>query len=71
MKTFFSKTDFMRDKEQKNREPKTNKKTSKRDRKEERSHEFETMSQVQNRYGNGREHNGSDGTSTQGRGSNH
>ena len=34
-------------------------------------HEFETMSQVQNRYGKGREKNGSDGSSTEGRGSNH
>jgi hypothetical protein len=35
------------------------------------SHEFETMSQIQNRYGHGRKQNGSDGTSTQARGSNH
>lgn len=27
------------------------------------SHEYETMSQVQNRYGNGRQKNGSDGGS--------
>jgi hypothetical protein len=36
-----------------------------------RSHEFETMSQIQNRYGNGRERSGSDGGSNEGRGSNH
>jgi len=35
------------------------------------SHEFETMSQIQNRYGKGREHSGSDGSSNEGRGSNH
>jgi hypothetical protein len=35
------------------------------------SHEFETMSQRQNRYGKGRERNGSDGTSAPARGSNH
>jgi len=35
------------------------------------SHEFETMSQQQNRYGKGREKNGSDGSSNDGRGSNH
>ena len=35
------------------------------------THEYETMSQVQNRYGKGREHNGSDGGSNEGRGSNH
>lgn len=33
--------------------------------------EFETMSQRQNRYGKGRQKNGSDGSSTEGRGSNH
>jgi hypothetical protein len=38
---------------------------------ESKTHEFETMSQVQNRYGKGREHNGSDGGSNEGRGSNH
>jgi len=53
------------------REQKTNKKTTKRDRKEERSHEFETMSQIQNRYGKGRQRNGSDGTNMQGSGNNH
>jgi hypothetical protein len=53
------------------RDQKRGKKISKKEKKEERSHEFETMSQVQNRYGHGREKNGSDGTSTQGRGSNH
>jgi len=35
------------------------------------SHEFETMSQIQNRYGKGRQVNGSDGGSSLGRGSNH
>ena len=35
------------------------------------SHEYETMSQIQNRYGKGREKNGSDGGSNEGRGSNH
>jgi len=35
------------------------------------SHEYETMSQIQNRYGKGREHSGSDGSSNEGRGSNH
>lgn len=37
----------------------------------EKSHEYETMSQIQNRYGNGRKHNGSDGSPNGGRGSNH
>lgn len=40
-------------------------------RKKDDPRQFETMSQVQNRYGKGRERNGSDGGSTQGRGSNH
>ncbi len=35
------------------------------------SHAYETMSQIQNRYGKGREHNGSDGGRTGERGSNH
>lgn len=34
-------------------------------------HPFETMSQIQNRYGNGREQNGSDGSSQDARGTNH
>jgi len=34
-------------------------------------HPFETMSQVQNRYGKGRERSGSDGTKHDARGSNH
>jgi hypothetical protein len=38
---------------------------------QDKSHEYETMSQIQNRYGNGREKPGSDGSSIQGRGSNH
>jgi len=35
------------------------------------SHQYETMSQQQNRYGKGRVQNGSDGSSNGGRGSNH
>ena len=35
------------------------------------AHEFETMSQIQNRYGKGREKSGSDGSSNEARGSNH
>lgn len=34
-------------------------------------HPFETDSQIQNRYGSGRENRGSDGTHQDGRGSNH
>ena len=34
-------------------------------------HPFETDSQIQNRYGDGRENSGSDGTHQDGRGSNH
>ena len=34
-------------------------------------HPFESMSQVQNRYGKGRRRNGSDGTNQDARGSNH
>ena len=40
-------------------------------RKKRETHEFETMSQIQNRYGKGRQKNGSDGSSPEGRGSNH
>jgi hypothetical protein len=56
-----------------NRNSKTNKtKASPRKTKNEmQSHEYETMSQVQNRYGKGRQQNGSDGGSNHGRGSNH
>ena len=56
-----------------NKNSKTTKKTvaSKKPRQNARSHEFETMSQIQNRYGNGRERNGTDGTSSPARGSNH
>lgn len=54
-------------KEKKTRESKLLSKKSK----DRTSHEFETMSQIQNRYGKGRQKNGSDGGSTQGRGSNH
>jgi hypothetical protein len=52
---------------------KTNKtKTSSKIKKDKRqSHEYETMSQIQNRYGKGREHNGSDGSSNGGNYSNH
>ncbi len=39
--------------------------------KKNQSHEYETMSQIQNRYGKGREKSGSDGSSNEGRGSNH
>jgi hypothetical protein len=35
------------------------------------SHEYETMSQIQNRYGKGREHSGSDGSRGNGNFSNH
>jgi hypothetical protein len=37
----------------------------------EEKHEFETMSQIQNRYGNGRQQSGSDGGRVGGRGMNH
>lgn len=42
--------------------------SSKKDTKREnsRSHEYETMSQIQNRYGNGRQRNGSDGGTSDG-----
>lgn len=36
-----------------------------------KEHPFESDSQIQNRYGNGRERNGSDGTQQDARGSNH
>jgi len=58
--------------------PERNKKTDKKNppsktkgRKEHTRHEGETMSQIQNRYGNGRKRNGSDGSSTEESGSNH
>ena len=44
---------------------------SKKTRQDAQKHEFETMSQIQNRYGKGRERNGTDGTSAPARGSNH
>jgi hypothetical protein len=47
------------------------KKAAKAKKDESKTHEFETMSQIQNRYGKGREHNGSDGGSNEGRGTNH
>jgi hypothetical protein len=51
---------------------KENKKTaSKKSGSDKQSHEFETMSQKQNRYGGGRERSGSDGSNPSGRGSNH
>jgi hypothetical protein len=47
-------------------------KTSRTDAAEDKqSRQYETMSQQQNRHGKGREHNGSDGSSNGGRGSNH
>lgn len=56
-----------------NKIPKTSKKKTSSKRKEDnlQTHEYETMSQIQNRYGKGREHSGSDGSSNEGRGSNH
>lgn len=45
-------------------------KTPAKKRKDE-AHEYQTMSQIQNRYGKGRQQNGSDGGSNEGRGSNH
>jgi hypothetical protein len=39
--------------------------------KEDKSHQYETMSQVQNRYQKGRTRNGSDGGNNLARGSNH
>jgi len=56
----------MQEKQQKSGERKSPSK-----KKKETSHEYETMSQIQNRYGKGRQKNGSDGGSIQGRGSNH
>lgn len=58
----------MRDKENKSDKKKT---STKKKTEESRSREYETMSQQQNRYGNGRQHNGSDGSPNGGRGSNH
>ncbi|HTM92209.1 MAG TPA: hypothetical protein VL095_07320 [Flavisolibacter sp.] len=55
----------------KNTKPSKTKVSSSKKRNEMKSHEYETMSQIQNRYGKGREHSGSDGTSNEGRGSNH
>ena len=48
----------MHDKNQKNK----TKPSSKKVKGERQTHEYETMSQIQNRYGNGREKNGSDGS---------
>ena len=45
--------------------------SSQRNKTESSAHEFETMSQIQNRYGKGRQQSGSDGSSSEGRGSNH
>lgn len=61
---------LMRQKENNSRKGKGPEQPAKRGKKRE-SHEFETMSQIQNRYGKGRQKNGSDGSSTEGRGSNH
>jgi hypothetical protein len=58
----------MRNNTSKNNKPKV---SSKKGKDESRSHEYETMSQKQNRYGNGRERSGSDGGTNQARGSNH
>lgn len=46
----------------KNTKPSKAKVSSKKKKDEMQSHEYETMSQIQNRYGNGREKNGSDGS---------
>lgn len=56
-----------------NKNTKTNKKKTSSKRKDVsmQSHEYETMSQIQNRYGKGRAHSGSDGSNNEGRGSNH
>jgi len=59
---------FMPNKNTKTTKTKTSSKTKKPSR---QSHEYETMSQIQNRYGKGRQHSGSDGGSNEGRGSNH
>jgi hypothetical protein len=52
-------------KKKENKSPKTS--SAQREQEEERKlmekHPYETMSQVQNRYGHGRERNGSDGSS--------
>lgn len=45
--------------------------SSQKKKNEMQSHEYETMSQIQNRYGKGRKHNGSDGSGNEVRGSNH
>ena len=58
----------MRTKNAKNNKTKV---TSSKKKSDKQSHEYETMSQVQNRYGKGREHKGSDGGTNEGRGSNH
>ena len=55
----------------KNTKPNKTKVSSQKKRDKMQSHEYETMSQIQNRYGKGREHSGSDGSSNEGRGSNH
>jgi hypothetical protein len=49
---------FMRNKNTKTAKKKT---SSKRKKTSIQSHEYETMSQIQNRYGNGRRKSGSDG----------
>ena len=61
----------MADKKQntKSKKPEADKKQTMEKLREE--HPFETDSQIQNRYGEGREKSGSDGTHQDGRGSNH
>jgi len=56
-----------------NKNNKTNKKKISSKRKDDyvQPHEYETMSQIQNRYGKGREHSGSDGSRANGNFSNH
>jgi hypothetical protein len=57
-----------KDKNNSDKEVTTTKKPSE---KKEESQEYETMSPQQNRHGEGRQQNGSDGGSKGGRGSNH
>jgi len=66
--SFLTNLFFMNSKNNKTSKTKSSSKTKKDST---RSHEYETMSQIQNRYGKGRQHSGSDGSSNEGRGSNH
>jgi hypothetical protein len=59
----------MRNKQTKSEEKKNL--SSKKSKTSRASHPFETMSQIENRYGKGREKNGSDGGSKEGGQSNH